>query len=262
MLRAMHTAATGMEAQQLNIDTIAHNLANINTSGFKSQRAQFQDLLYQNIRNAGASNSANTEIPVGLQVGLGTKPVAAAFNFTQGDLAQTNNPLDFVVQGNGFFQVNLPNGQIGYTRNGNFHLDRDGNIVTSDGDMLDPQISIPENQVGITVGADGTVSVLLADQAEPEEVGRIELAMFQNPSGLKPTGKSIFMPTQSSGEAITGTPGEDGLGTILQNFIEQSNVSVVEEMVKMIVSQRAYEANSKVIRTADEMFTKANNIIR
>lgn len=262
MLRAMHTAATGMEAQQLNIDTIAHNLANINTSGYKARRAQFQDLLYQNIRQAGASNTADTEIPVGLQVGLGTKPVADGINYAQGDHAQTNGSLDLVIQGRGFFQIRMPNGQIGYTRNGNFHLNRDGNIVTADGDFLDPQISIPDNQVGITIGSDGTVSVSLADQAEPEEVGRIELAMFQNPSGLKSMGKNIMMPTQSSGDAITGVPGEEGLGTLLQGFIEQSNVSVVEEMVKMIVSQRAYEANSKVIRTADEMFTKINNIIR
>jgi flagellar basal-body rod protein FlgG len=167
-----------------------------------------------------------------------------------------------VIQGKGFFQVRQVSGQIGYTRNGNFHLNRDGNIVTSDGDLLDPQITIPEDQVGITIGADGTVSVQLADQAEPEQVGRIELAMFQNPSGLQKMGNNIFMPTQSSGEAITGVPGENGLGTLLQGYIEQSNVSVVEEMVSMIVSQRAYEANSKVIHTADDMFTKANNLLR
>jgi flagellar basal-body rod protein FlgG len=262
MLRAMHTAATGMEAQQLNIDTIAHNLANINTGGYKAHKAQFQDLLYQNIRQAGAANTATTEIPVGLQVGLGTKPVATEINFTQGDQAATSNPLDMVIQGKGFFQVRQVSGQIGYTRNGNFHLNRDGNIVTSDGDLLDPQITIPEDQVGITIGADGTVSVQLADQAEPEQVGRIELAMFQNPSGLQKMGNNIFMPTQSSGEAITGVPGENGLGTLLQGYIEQSNVSVVEEMVSMIVSQRAYEANSKVIHTADDMFTKANNLLR
>src|SRR5512147_559268 len=261
MLRALYTAASGMEAQQLNIDTIAHNLANINTSGFKFRKAQFQDLLYQNIRQAGASNTATTDIPVGLQVGLGTKPVATEIIFTQGDFSATNNPLDIVIQGQGFFQIRQPNGQIAYTRNGNFHLNRDGNIVTSEGDLLDPQITIPQDQIGITIGSDGTVSVQQAGQTEQQQVGRIELAYFQNPSGLENMGKSLFLPTQSSGEAVTGTPGEDGLGTLLAGFVEQSNVSVVEEMVNMIVSQRAYEANSKVIRTADEMFTQANNVV-
>jgi flagellar basal-body rod protein FlgG len=256
----MHTAASGMEAQQLNIDTIAHNLANINTSGFKARKAEFQDLLYQNMRQAGASNTATTEIPVGLQVGLGTKPVASEILFTQGDFAATGSPLDLVIQGQGFFQVRQTNGQIGYSRNGNFHLNRDGNIVTTEGDLLNPEIKIPQEQTGITIGSDGTVSVQVPNQTQPQQVGRIELAYFQNPSGLETIGKSLFMPTQSSGEATTGTPGENGLGTLLSGYVEQSNVSVVEEMINMIVSQRAYEANSKVIRTADEMFTQANNV--
>ena len=262
MLRAMYTAASGMEAQQLNIDTIAHNLANINTSGFKLRKAQFQDLLYQNIRQAGASNTATTEIPVGLQVGLGTKPVATDIIFTQGDFSSTNQWSDIVIQGQGFFQVRQTNGQIAYTRNGNFHLNRDGNIVTSEGDVLDPQITIPADQTGITIGSDGTVSVQQAGQTQPQQVGKIELAMFQNPSGLENIGKSLFIPTQSSGDAVTGTPGESGLGTLLSGYVEQSNVSVVEEMVNMIVSQRAYEANSKVIRAADDMFSQANNVVR
>jgi len=251
-----------MEAQQLNIDTIAHNLANINTSGFKLRKAQFQDLLYQNIRQAGASNTATTEIPVGLQVGLGTKPVASEIIFSQGDFLSTNNPLDIVIQGQGFFQIRQVNGQIAYTRNGSFHLNRDGNIVTADGDLLDPQITIPQDQVTITIGSDGTVSVVQADQVEPQQVGRIEIALFQNPAGLQSVGRNLLIPTQASGEAVTGTPGEEGLGTLVSGFIEQSNVSVVEEMVNMIISQRAYEANSKVIRTADEMFNQANNVIR
>jgi len=262
MLRALHTAASGMEAQQLNIDTIAHNLANINTTGFKFRRAQFQDLLYQNMRQAGAANTATTEIPVGLQVGLGTKPVATEIIFSQGDFASTGNTLDVVIQGQGFFQVRLPNGQTAYTRNGNFHLNRDGNIVTSEGDLLDPQIVIPAEQTGIMIGSDGTVSVQLPDQTQPQQVGRIELALFQNPAGLENVGRSLLMPTQSSGDPLTGTAGEDGLGTLLSGYVEQSNVSVVEEMIAMIVSQRAYEANSKVIRTADEMFTQANNVAR
>jgi flagellar basal-body rod protein FlgG len=262
MLRALYTAASGMEAQQLNIDTIAHNLANINTSGFKQRKAQFQDLLYQNIRQAGAANTATTDIPVGLQVGLGTKPVATEIIFTQGDFSATNNPLDMVIQGQGFFQIRQSTGDIAYTRNGNFHLNRDGNIVTSEGDLLDPQITVPQDQVSVTIGSDGTVSVQQAGQSQPQQVGKIELATFQNPAGLQNIGKSLFLPTQSSGEAVTGTPGENGLGTLLQGFVEQSNVSVVDEMVSMIVSQRAYEANSKVIRTADEMFSQANNVVR
>ncbi len=262
MLRALYTAASGMEAQQLNIDTIAHNLANINTSGFKLRRAQFQDLLYQNIRQAGASNTSTTEIPVGLQVGLGTKPVATEIIFSQGDFASTSNPLDVVIQGQGFFQVRQVDGQIAYTRNGSFHLNREGNIVTAEGDLLDPQITIPQDQTGVTIGADGTVSVLQPGQTEPQQVGRIEIATFQNPAGLLSAGKNLLFATQASGEPITGIPGENGLGTILSGFTEQSNVSVVEEMVNMIISQRAYEANSKVIRSADEMFTQANNVIR
>lgn len=262
MLRALYTAASGMEAQQLNIDNIAHNLANINTTGFKQRKTQFEDLLYQNIRPAGAANTANTEIPVGLQIGLGTKPVATQMIFTQGDFATTDNPLDMVIEGQGFFQIMLPNGQLAYTRCGSFHLNRDGSLVTSEGDLLDPQITIPQEQIGIIVGSDGTVSVLEPDQNEPQQVGQIEIATFQNPAGLQSLGKNLFIPSQASGDPITGTPGENGLGTLLSGFTEQSNVSVVEEMVSMIISQRAYEANSKVIRTADEMITEANNIIR
>jgi flagellar basal-body rod protein FlgG len=262
MLRALYTAASGMESQQLNIDTIAHNLANINTSGFKQRRAQFQDLLYQNIRQAGAANTSTTDIPVGLQVGLGTKPVATEIIFSQGDFSATNNPLNLVIQGQGFFQVRLPDGQIAYTRNGSLQLNRDGNLVTTEGDLLDPQITLPQDRLGVTIGADGTVSVTQAGQTEPQQVGRIEIALFQNPAGLQSIGKNLFMTTLASGDAITGTPGENGLGTILSGYLEQSNVSVVEEMVNMIVSQRAYEANSKVIRTSEEMFTQANNIVR
>jgi flagellar basal-body rod protein FlgG len=262
MLRAMYTAASGMEAQQLNIDNIAHNLANVNTSGYKMRRAQFQDLMYQNIRQAGASNTATTEIPVGTQIGLGTKLAATEIIFSQGDFASTESPLDLVIEGQGFFQVLMPNGQIAYTRNGNFHLNRDGNMVTSDGDLLNDQISIPEDQTGITVGKDGTVTVTIAGETESQTVGRIELALFRNPSGLEPIGKSLLLPTQASGDPITGTPGEIGLGTLMSGYVEQSNVSVVEEMVNMIISQRAYEANSKVIRTAEEMFSQANNVVR
>jgi flagellar basal-body rod protein FlgG len=251
-----------MEAQQLNIDTIAHNLANVNTGGFKQRRTQFQDLLYQDVRSAGTSNTASTEIPVGLQIGLGTKPVATEMIFTQGDFSQTSSPLDIVIQGQGFFQIRQANGDIAYTRNGNFHMNAEGAMVTSDGDLLDPQITIPPDQVSIMIGTDGTVSVVQAGQTQAQQVGKIEIAIFQNPAGLQSMGKNLFLPTQASGDAIAGTPGENGLGTLLAGFIEQSNVSVVEEMVNMIVSQRAYEANSKVIRTADEMLTQANNVVR
>jgi flagellar basal-body rod protein FlgG len=251
-----------MEAQQLNIDTIAHNLANINTAGFKLRRAQFQDLLYQNMRQAGASNTASTEIPVGLQVGLGTRPIATEIVFTQGDYSQTKNPYDVAIQGQGFFQVKQADGQIAYTRNGNFHLNKDGNMVTSDGDPLEPPITIPPDQTAVTIGADGTVSVQQPGQAAPQKVGQIQLALFQNPSGLQNNGRSLLTATEASGDAVVGVAGENGLGTLMSGYVEQSNVSVVDEMVRMIVSQRAYEANSKVIRTADEMFTQANNVIR
>jgi flagellar basal-body rod protein FlgG len=262
MLRALYTAASGMNAQQLNLDTIAHNLANVNTSGFKQRRTQFQDLLYQDVRNAGTSNTATTEVPVGLQIGLGTKPVATEMIFTQGDFTATDSPYDMVIEGQGFFQVRMPDGTLAYTRNGNFHVNRDGALVTSDGDLLDPQITIPEDQLSVMIGKDGTVSVIQAGQTEAQQVGKIEIAMFQNPAGLQALGKNLFTPTIASGDAVTGTPGENGLGTLLGGYLEQSNVSVVEEMVSMIVSQRAYEANSKVIRSADEMFSMANNVLR
>jgi flagellar basal-body rod protein FlgG len=262
MLRALYTASTGMNAQQLNIDTIAHNLANINTAGFKQRRAQFQDLLYQNLRSAGSASTANTDIPTGLQVGLGTRPVATEVMFTQGDFSATNNPLDVVIQGNGFFQILQPNGQLAYTRNGSFQLNKDGNLVTSEGDLLQPQITIPVDQISVNIGSDGTVSVLQAGQTDAQKVGQIQLALFPNPAGLNNIGKSLFMPTSSSGQPITGIAGENGLGTLQSGYTEQSNVSVVEEMVNMIISQRAYEANSKVITTADQMFSQANNLVR
>jgi flagellar basal-body rod protein FlgG len=258
----MHTAATGMEAQALHIDTIAHNLANINTAGFKARRAQFHDLVYQNMRQAGVSNTATTEIPVGLRIGLGTRPVATATDLRQGDFMMTGNSLDMVIRGQGFFQIRKTDGEIAYTRNGNFHINQEGTVVTSEGDVLDPQITIPEDQTGIYVGADGVVSVLTPGQSTPQQVGQIQIATFQNPAGLESIGDSLMMQTQSSGEPIIGTPGENGLGSLLSGYVEQSNVSVVEEMVAMIVSQRAYEANSKVIRTADEMFSVGTSIVR
>jgi flagellar basal-body rod protein FlgG len=188
--------------------------------------------------------------------------VATDINFAQGDFSSTNNPLDIVVQGQGFFQIRQVDGNLAYTRNGSFHLNREGTLVTADGDQLEPQITIPQDQIAITVGTDGTVSVVRAGQTQPEQIGRLEIATFPNPAGLQSLGKNLLVQTQSSGEPVTGTPGENGLGSLLSGYTEQSNVSVVEEMVNMIISQRAYEANSKVIRTADEMFTQANQVVR
>ncbi|HVN81033.1 MAG TPA: flagellar basal-body rod protein FlgG [Terriglobia bacterium] len=262
MIRALYSAASGLEAQQLTIDVIANNLANVNTAGYKQSRSEFQDLLYQNVRASGAASSTSTDLPVGLQVGLGSRPVATSRLFSQGDFRQTGNPLDLVIEGNGFFQVRLPNGEIAYTRAGSFHLNREGSVVTADGNPLDPQITIPNDALTITVGTDGTVSVTQPGQSQAQQVGTIQLALFQNPAGLNAVGKNLFMPTTSSGEPITGPAGENGIGTINQGFIEQSNVSVVEEMVNMIVGQRAYEINSKVVRTADEMLQTMNNVIR
>ena len=262
MIRALYSAASGLEAQQLNIDIIANNLANVNTAGFKQSRTEFQDLLYQNVRASGAASTSSTDLPVGLQVGLGSKPVATSRLFSQGDFRKTGNPLDMVVEGNGFFQIRLPSGETGYTRAGSFHLNREGSMVTPDGDPLDPQITIPQDALTITIGTDGTVSVTQPNQTQAQQVGAIQLAIFQNPAGLISVGRNLFLPSTSSGEPINGTPGENGIGTINQYYLELSNVSVVEEMVNLIMGQRAYETNSKVVRAADEMLQTINGVIR
>src|SRR5437867_4016639 len=262
MIRALYSAASGLEAQQLNIDVIANNLANVNTAGFKLSRPEFEDLLYQNLRASGAASSTSTDLPVGLQVGLGSRPVATSRLFTQGEFRQTGNPLDFVIEGQGFFQVRLPSGETAYTRAGSFHLNREGSLVTAEGNLLDPQVTIPADAQTVTVGSDGTVSVTQPGQAQAQQVGTIQLATFPNPAGLNSIGKNLFLTTSSSGEPITGTAGENGIGTINQGCVEQSNVNVVEEMVKMIVGQRAYKINSKVVKTADEMLQTMNNVVR
>jgi flagellar basal-body rod protein FlgG len=262
MLRALYSAASGMDAVQLNIDNIANNLANVNTAGFKQRRTQFQDLLYQNMVVPGSSASTSTEIPTGLQVGLGTRAVSNEVIFLQGDYVETGNELDVVIEGRGFFQVRLPDGQIAYTRGGALHLDRDGNIVTASGDPIEPQVSIPREATKISIAADGTVSVLLPGQINAQQVGRIELAVFSNPAGLNSVGRNLFLQTSSSGDPTTGSPGENGVGTLLQGFVEQSNVNVVKEMINLIVSQRAYEAGSKVVKTADNMYQNVNNMVR
>ena len=262
MIRSLWTSATGMQAQELNIDVIANNLANVNTSGFKKSRAEFQDLLYENMRPAGAASSADTTVPTGVQLGHGTRPSAVQKLFGQGDFQNTENQLDWAIEGDGFFQIELPNGDTSYSRCGEFKLDADGRIVNADGFLLVPQMTIPTDTVSITVGMDGTVSVIQADDPVPNEIGTIQLARFVNPAGLKTLGKNLFVATEASGDEIVGTPGEKGFGTIAQGFLEMSNVSVVDEMVSMITAQRAYETNSKVIQTSDDMLQMANNLKR
>jgi flagellar basal-body rod protein FlgG len=254
MLRALYTAASGMVAQQLNLDNIANNLANSSTAGFYGRRLQFSDLVYQNLVMPGAAATAQTTVAAGLQVGLGTMSRASEVLQTQGNFTSTGNPLDLAIQGLGFFQVTLPDGTIAYTRGGSFHLDAQGNIVTADGNPLQPSITIPANATTITVGSDGTVSVTETGQTAAQQVGSIQLALFPNPGGLNSIGDNLFLATTSSGDAIVGAPGSaEGLGTLQQGMLEQSNVDIVEEFVEMIVAQRAYESNSRVVTSADQM---------
>jgi flagellar basal-body rod protein FlgG len=263
MIRALYSAASGMSAQQVNVDNIAHNLANANTAGYKMRRAQFQDLLYQNIVQPGASASQQAVVPTGLQVGLGTRPASNEIVFTQGNFSATENPFDLVIQGKGFFQVRRASGEVAYTRAGSFHLDRDGNLCTSDGEMLEPQITIPSDAQTITIAPDGTVSYTLPGQTAAQTAGQIQLAGFQNPAGLNSIGRNLYVTTDASGEPTVANPGgQEGLGTLLQGYTEQSNVSVVEEFINLIVAQRAYEANSKVVKAADEMYQQVNNLTR
>jgi flagellar basal-body rod protein FlgG len=250
-----------MQAQQLNLDTIANNLANVNTSGFKRTRVDFQDLLYQTLRPAG-TRTGNGEVPTGLQVGHGTRPVATQKIFAQGNFHQTENPLDLVIEGDGFFQVVRPDGTIAYTRSGSFKRDSQGQVVNSDGLVLQPALTIPQDTVDIAVGSDGVVSVTTASSTTPQQLGTIELARFANPAGLNAIGRNLFTPTQASGTPTTGQAGQQGFGSLSQGFLESSNVSVVEEMVNMIAAQRAFEVNSKAIKTADEMLALANNVSR
>jgi flagellar basal-body rod protein FlgG len=250
-----------MTAQQLNIDNIANNLANANTTGYKSRRAQFQDLLYQSLTAPGSSASQSTLVPSGLQLGLGTRAVSNEIIFQQGAFTSTSNPLDLVIQGNGFFQIQQASGNLAYTRNGSFQLNATGSLVTSEGNLLQPQVTIPPAAQSINIGADGTVTYTLTGQTQTQNAGQITLANFQNPAGLNSLGGSLFVPTDASGAAIVGTPGgADGVGTVLQGYTEQSNVSVVDEFINMITSQRAYEANSKVVKAADEMYQVVNNL--
>ena len=261
MIRALYTAASGMTAQQMTVDNIANNLANANTTGYKMRQTQFQDLMYQNITQAGAAAGQQTTVPTGLQVGLGTRPVANEIVFTQGSFSQTSNPLDLSIQGNGFFQVRMPSGEINYTRDGSFQLNKDGSIVTSGGNPIEPQITIPAQAQNISIASDGTVSYSQTGQTNTQLAGQIQLANFQNPGGLYAIGGNLFTATDASGQPTVANPGgQEGLGTLLQGYQEQSNVSVVQEFINLIAAQRGYEANSKVVKAADEMYQQVNNI--
>jgi len=262
MIRALWTAASGMQAQQLNIDVVANNLANASTTGFKKSRADFQDLMYQTEKTTGAPSTNATTIPTGIQVGLGVKPAAVTKIFTTGNITQTGNELDLAIQGDGFLQVQQSDGSTAYTRAGSLKRDGQGRVVTSDGSPILPELLIPSNATRVTVGNDGTVSVQQAGQTAATTVGTLQLASFTNPSGLNAIGKNLFLPTDSSGTATTGTAGQNGLGTLEQGFVEMSNVSIMEEMVSMIVGQRAYEINSKAITAADEMLQQAAGLKR
>ncbi len=262
MIRALYTAASGMNAQQANIDNTANNLANVNTTGFKKSRVEFEDLVYQQIKAPGTPTSTASESPTGLEVGLGTRSVATARDFSTGNLRNTGQPLDLAIQGKGFLQVSLPSGEVGYTRAGTMHLNADGQFVTAEGYALQPALTIPANATSITISREGIVSVAIPGQTAPQQVGTIELVAFQNPAGLRGEGGNVFLPTTASGEPTSGVPGSDGMGTVAQGFLEDSNVSVVEEMVNMILAQRAYEANSKIVKASDEMLQQVNNLVR
>ena len=251
MMRSLWISKTGMEAQQTQLDTISNNLANVSTNGYKRAHAVFEDLMYQNLRQAGANSSEQTTLPTGLQAGLGTRAVATARNFSQGGLQQSSNLLDVAVRGSGFFEIQLPDGTNGYTRDGAFQVNAQGQLVTNNGYAVQPGITIPANAQSVTIGNDGTVSVTLPGQALPQSIGQLQIASFVNPAGLEPKGGNVFAET-----AASGTPGQNGLGSLQQGFVETSNVNVVEELVQMIQTQRAYELNSKAIQTSDQMLQK------
>jgi flagellar basal-body rod protein FlgG len=262
MMRSLWTAATGMKAQDFNISVISNNLSNVNTAGFKKSRPDFQDLLYQTLREAGTPVADGLEVPNGIQAGMGVRPVATQKIFSQGDFQQTENPLDLTIEGKGFFKVLMPDGSTAYTRDGAFKLDSTGTLVTSDGFHVQPEIVVPQDSIGISVGIDGTVTAKFGNGQPDQNLGQINIVRFINPAGLKNTGRNLLVETEASGSPIEGIPGEDGRGTIQQGYLEMSNVKVVDEMVAMIVAQRAYEANSKAISTSDQMLAIANQLKR
>ena len=258
MIRALYTAASGMSAQQLNLDTIANNLSNSSTTGFRQLRLQFQDMVYQNVVTPGAAQSQNT-VSAGLQIGLGTKSAATEVINTQGSLEETDNALDLAIEGNGFFQIQLPDGSTAYTRAGSFHQNSQGQIVTSDGDPLIPTITIPTNSTDITITEYGVVNATLSGQTAASQLGQIQLATFPNAGGLEQVGANLLKQTTSSGDPVLGNPGgTEGLGTLQQKYLENSNVDVVTMFVQMVLAQRAYESNSKVVKAADDMYSQTN----
>jgi flagellar basal-body rod protein FlgG len=256
MIRSLWIAKTGLDAQQTQMDVIANNLANVSTNGFKRSRAVFEDLLYQTLRQPGAQSSQQTQIPSGLQIGTGVRPVAAERIHTQGNLQQTGNQLDVAIQGAGFFQVQMPDGTTSYSRDGSFQTDSQGQLVTSSGFPIQPALTIPANALNVTIGRDGVVSVTQPGVSAPVQVGSLQLATFINPAGLQSLGENLYQETASSGTPSTNVPGTNGSGLLNQNYVETSNVNVVEEMVNMIQTQRAYEINSKAITTSDQMLQK------
>ena len=260
MMRSLWISKTGMEAQQTQLDTISHNLANVSTNGFKKSHAVFEDLMYQNLRQAGANSTEQTTLPTGLQAGLGVRAVATSRSFTQGNLQQSGNNLDVAVRGNGFFEIQMPDGTAGYTRDGSFQISSQGQIVTNNGYTLQPGLTVPADAQSVTIGQDGTVSVVLPNQAQPQVIGQLQLTNFINPAGLEPKGQNIYIETAASGTPTTGTPGQGGLGALQQGFVETSNVNVVEELVGMIQTQRAYELNSKAIQTSDQMLQRLSQL--
>jgi flagellar basal-body rod protein FlgG len=260
MMRALWISKTGMEAQQTQLDAISNNLANVSTNGYKESHAVFEDLMYQNLRQSGANSTDQTTLPTGLQVGLGTRAVATTRNFAQGSLQQSSNTLDLAINGSGFFQVQMPDGTTGFTRDGSFKVNASGQLVTNNGYAVQPGITIPANATSVTVGSDGTVSVTLPTSAAASTVGKLTLANFMNPGGLDPKGQNTYAESSASGTPNTGTAGQNGLGTVQQGFVETSNVNVVEELVGMIQTQRAYELSSKSISTADQMLQKLSEL--
>jgi flagellar basal-body rod protein FlgG len=260
MIRSLWISKTGLDAQQFQLDVIANNLANVGTNGFKRSRAVFEDLLYQTLREPGAQSSQLTQVPSGLQVGTGVRPVSTVRIFSQGNLQKTDNPLDLAVNGQGFLQVLMPDGTTAYTRDGSFHVDSQGALVTSNGFHVQPQITIPANVLSITVGQDGIVSVIRSGSVASQQIGQIQLANFINPAGLKPLGQNLFHESAASGTPQANTPGTNGLGMLNQGYVETSNVNVVEELVSMIQTQRAYEINSKAIQTSDQMLAKLSQL--
>ncbi|MFN7835959.1 MAG: flagellar basal-body rod protein FlgG [Burkholderiaceae bacterium] len=260
MMRSLFIAKTGLDAQQTQLDVISNNLANVSTNGFKRSRAVFEDLLYQTLRQPGASTSQQTQVPSGLQIGTGARPAATVRNFTQGNIQQTGNSLDVAITGSGFFQVNMPDGTPAYTRDGSLQLDNQGQVVTSNGFVIQPPITIPPGAQTITIGQDGTVSATLAGQPQPQTLGQFQLTTFINPAGLSSQGQNLYVETAASGTATQSTPGQNGAGSLVQGSVETSNVNVVEELVGLIQTQRAYEINSKAITTSDQMLQRLSQL--